>query len=599
MTPFSQTPFSQTPFSQTPFSQTPFSQTPFSQTPFSQTTDPRDPAISNSTFYIAPAGTSAPSYRAKRPISDVRYVLRAYQITPNPPVLIVQNGQAQVGVTVISDTPAVKGGVFDPGGPTQSSGGAAVPVRLAFVTQPSSTAPGASITPPVQVAILDGFGNIVTGSTPSVTLTIGNNPSGGTLSGVTTRRASEENGIASFAGLSINNAGAGYTLVASSGTLEQATSQAFNISSLMITTLALPNATAGVEYSHQLFATGGTPPYSWIALDLSGIGFDIPTWLSLNVETGVLSGTPPAAEGGRTFRVKVTDFLGQFATQDLCIHVDASTAGPLVADTGIWNPQTFTFVPATPAQIAQTLVGENVAITNVDYKGAATALGTFRGGFPATGLSSGIVLSSGSAPSVAGTNSSDALTHSNGTPGDADLDGLIPLVQACVPGTPGATCDAAILEFDFMVTDADATIVKFDYILASEEYNEFVNTQFNDVFGFFLSGPGIPNSNFALVPGTTTPVSINNVNGGNPFSVNASNSSYYINNDRNDLGSEPLLSMIQADGFTKVLTLQATILPNTTYHMKLAIADAGDRSLNSWVLIKAQSLTAACPIIQQ
>ena len=55
--PFTQNPFSQNPFSQNPFSQNPFSQNPFSQNPFSQNTVPEDIEVSNSTFYVAPAGS--------------------------------------------------------------------------------------------------------------------------------------------------------------------------------------------------------------------------------------------------------------------------------------------------------------------------------------------------------------------------------------------------------------------------------------------------------------------------------------------------------------------------------------------------------------
>jgi len=233
-TPFSQTPFSQTPFSQTPFSQTPFSQTPFSQTPFSQTSDPRDPTISNSTFYIAPPGTPTPSYRADRPLHRVDYRLRAYQIRQANDAAfrsLFVNGQPQVAVTVRSDTPEVviRNGqaVFDPAGPTTSTGGAAAAVQLAFIVQPTSTAFGQVITPPVRVAVQDGFGNQISTGTYSVTLALGSNPGGGILSGTLTRNTVE--GVATFPGLSINNIGVGYTLTALAAGLNSATSAPFDI----------------------------------------------------------------------------------------------------------------------------------------------------------------------------------------------------------------------------------------------------------------------------------------------------------------------------------------------------------------------------------
>jgi len=93
--------------------------------------------------------------------------------------------------------------------------------------QPTSTAAAATITPAVEVTARDAFGNVATGFTGNVTLTIGSNPGGGTLNGTTTVAAAA--GVASFATLSINNAAAGYTLRAGSGALAGATSGTFDI----------------------------------------------------------------------------------------------------------------------------------------------------------------------------------------------------------------------------------------------------------------------------------------------------------------------------------------------------------------------------------
>jgi len=102
----------------------------------------------------------------------------------------------------------------------------AVATQLNFGQQPTSSASGASITPALTVRILDVGGTLVD-STANVTLAIGTNPSGGTLSGTATVAAVA--GIATFSNLSINTAGAGYTLIASSGDLIGAVSNAFNI----------------------------------------------------------------------------------------------------------------------------------------------------------------------------------------------------------------------------------------------------------------------------------------------------------------------------------------------------------------------------------
>src|SRR5207244_6458374 len=86
------------------------------------------------------------------------------------------------------------------------------PARLAFSVQPSNATAGAAIAPAVQVTVQDALGNTATGSSASITIAIGSNPSGGTLSGTATAIASA--GVATFANLSVDKAGNAYTLTA-------------------------------------------------------------------------------------------------------------------------------------------------------------------------------------------------------------------------------------------------------------------------------------------------------------------------------------------------------------------------------------------------
>ncbi len=102
----------------------------------------------------------------------------------------------------------------------------AAAARLAFITQPSNSSVGTAITPAVRVAVQDTFGN-TTASTANVTVALGSNPTGGTLSGTTTVAAA--NGVATFNNLSLDKRGTGYTLSASSGALTGAASTAFDI----------------------------------------------------------------------------------------------------------------------------------------------------------------------------------------------------------------------------------------------------------------------------------------------------------------------------------------------------------------------------------
>ena len=222
--------------------------------------------------------------------------------------------------------------------------------------------------------------------------------------------------------------------------------------------------------------------------------------------------------------------------------------------------------------MVNTLLGGGVTVSNIRYTGATNASGLFCSGTGIIGFGAGVLLTSGSAGNVIGPNNSPNATTDNGLGGDPDLTAII------AGGTSNETFDASVLEFDFV---PNSNTVQFSYVFGSEEYNEFVDSQFNDVFAFFVNG-----TNFALIPATTTPVSINNVNNGYSPGVSTGpcrNCSFYIDNVDGHLST-------QLDGLTTVLTFTAPVLAYQVNHMKLAIADAGDRLLDSAVFIQAGSL---------
>lgn len=238
-------------------------------------------------------------------------------------------------------------------------------------------------------------------------------------------------------------------------------------------------------------------------------------------------------------------------------------------------------------------------VSNAAVSGGFGAVGTFSNGENSIGISSGIILSTGSVLNASGPNTqTNYTTNFNNNNADPDLEQIID--NPVIP-----LMDVAILEFDFTPT---SDYVTFEYVFASEEYCDFVNTLYNDVFGFFISGPGINGSfsnnaeNIALVPGTADFVAINNIN-------HLTNASYYIDNvplDDPQVSSCPggypnssgaAVNAIEFDGFTQVLTASSQVIPCETYHIKLVIGDVTDGQYDSAVFLGANSFEAGETVV--
>src|SRR5205823_850762 len=173
--------------------------------------------------------------------------------------------------------------------------GAAAADRLVFTVQPVSTTAGAAIAPAVQVTAQDGLGNTVPSFTGSVTVTLGNNPVAGTLTGTTTVAAT--NGVASFASLSIDRAGSGYTLTAAATGVTTGSSAAFSITPGTAATLLFT-----VQPSNALAGAAITPAVQVVAHDAQGntaTGFsgNVTMALGANPGSGTLAGTTTVALG--------------------------------------------------------------------------------------------------------------------------------------------------------------------------------------------------------------------------------------------------------------------------------------------------------------
>lgn len=231
----------------------------------------------------------------------------------------------------------------------------------------------------------------------------------------------------------------------------------------------------------------------------------------------------------------------------------------------------------TPLDLAHTLIATGVS--NATFTGAKVAGGTFTGGSQAVGFSGGVILSSGNVAGAIGPNTSTNTTTQNATAGDTDLDQL-------TPQGPGSTRDAAVLQFDFVPT---TSTISFKYVFASEEYNEFVNSPYNDVFGFYINGV-----NCAVVGTPAVPVTINTINNGNPVgSTPSSHPELYRNND---FQSTPAPFNTQMDGLTTILTCTANVNPGVKNHAKLAIADVSDASWDSNVFLEGGSFGSGGPL---
>ncbi|MDG5499666.1 PEP-CTERM sorting domain-containing protein [Marinobacter sp. BGYM27] len=226
---------------------------------------------------------------------------------------------------------------------------------------------------------------------------------------------------------------------------------------------------------------------------------------------------------------------------------------------------------ASGSDLVDTIIGTGVTIDygSINYVGSNTQAGIFTGGLSAgIGIDKGILLTSGAATNAIGPNSADDTTTDLGSAGDADLNGLV----------GGSTQDANVLEFEFSTTGGD---LFFNYVFASEEYNEYVDSEFNDVFAFLVDG-----INIATIG--SDPVAINTVNCGNPLSTTGSNCDQFNDNDPSD--GTPSYDLAY-DGFTNVFTASILGLSAGTHSMKLAIADRGDGRLDSGVFIQANSFS--------
>lgn len=226
----------------------------------------------------------------------------------------------------------------------------------------------------------------------------------------------------------------------------------------------------------------------------------------------------------------------------------------------------------TTSQLLQDLFGPGVMVSNLTVTADSQAIGAFDGTASNIGLNGGIVMSTGKVTSIADTSSgpgNGATSTSFGLPGDPVLTQLSGI----------QTYDACVIEFD-LASICDTIVIR--YVFGSEEYPEFAPpniSAFNDIFAFLIDGPGYSGpTNIAMIPGTTQAVSINNVNA-------VTNAQLYQANSPAPLSHG-------FDGFTVPLTAYALVQPDSLYHIKLTIADAGDGVFDSGIFLQREGICA-------
>jgi len=218
---------------------------------------------------------------------------------------------------------------------------------------------------------------------------------------------------------------------------------------------------------------------------------------------------------------------------------------------------------------------ENVNVTNTvsgDFGGNDSSFGYFENTNTNFPFSNGIVMSTGKISNVPGPNTSLSDDDAPGWVGDPDLENVLEVTN---------TTNATVLEFDFT---PNANLIQFRYIFASEEYQENDSSTciYSDVFAFLIKPQGGEYTNIAIVPGTNTPVQVTSVHPEIPGSCDAENEQYFGSfNDAN--------VPINFNGQTKALTATASVIQNTTYHIKLIIADEQNYRYDSAVFLEGGS----------
>lgn len=225
----------------------------------------------------------------------------------------------------------------------------------------------------------------------------------------------------------------------------------------------------------------------------------------------------------------------------------------------------------------------NFSVTGDLSSGSKKSYATFSSGTSNFPFTEGVILSTWSSSNSAGPFIRNLGGGDSSWKGDADLDQTIEIKSV----------NATSLEFDFTPL---TNFISFNYIFASNEYQDYFPCEYSDGFAFLIKEVGSPTNyeNIAVLPGTTTPVSSTNVH---PLIDNFNSSFGIISgcpaiNQTYFNGYNTFNSPVNYSGQTKVLTAQTYVIPNKTYHIKLVIADDEEEYYDSAVFLEAGSFSS-------
>jgi len=231
--------------------------------------------------------------------------------------------------------------------------------------------------------------------------------------------------------------------------------------------------------------------------------------------------------------------------------------------------------------IAVSLVGakSNIIIKEVTYQGAKQSIGIFNNPLKNI-IPKGLILSTGDVFDAIGPH----IISKNGVTTDAEGDADLEKIAA------GKTYDAAVLDISFISLSDSIT---FNYFFASNEYPDYVDKGVNDVFAFFLCNEELKlKKNMAVLGATDIPITVNNINdhkNSDFFMKNLAWNDINIKKFKTDKDAGALSYIFNFNGMTVLLHAGSKVIPNKEYHLKIAIADVGDRIFDSAVFLEAGS----------